>query len=49
MKLHHILLALAASTSLFVLPACDGGAENAGEKLDEAADDVGDAVEDVVD
>lgn len=41
--------ALAVSLSLG-LSACaqDGPVENAGEKIDEAAEDAGDAVEDVV-
>ena len=41
-------LALGAA-SLASLSSCDGKAETAGEKIDEAVDDAGDAVEDATD
>jgi uncharacterized lipoprotein YehR (DUF1307 family) len=42
-KLSTLLLAL---TSMVALSACDGEAEEAGEKIDNVATDVGNAVED---
>jgi hypothetical protein len=50
-----VLIAYAAlplvicASSLATLTSCDGKAETAGEKIDEAVDDAGDAVEDATD
>jgi hypothetical protein len=46
-NLKYFTTTLLALTAVFALSACDdGGAENAGEKLDEMATDAGNAVED---
>ena len=39
----------AASIATFALSACDGGAEEAGEKLDDAVEEAGDKIEDATD
>lgn len=47
-----LVTAVALATALGTLGACqddDGAIENAGEKMQDAADDAGDAVEDAVD
>jgi hypothetical protein len=51
MKSQSALFLSAVLASAFLLPltACDGGAEEAGETIDEAVDDAADAVEGVVD
>lgn len=45
-NLKYFTTTLVALTAVFALSACDDGAENAGEKLDEMATDAGNAVED---
>ncbi|MBU3004564.1 hypothetical protein [Paraglaciecola arctica] len=44
--LKYFTTTLLALTAVFALSACDGEAEDAGEKLDEIATDAGNAVED---
>lgn len=44
--LKYFTSTLLALTAVFALSACDGEAENAGEKLDEVVTDAGNAVED---
>lgn len=41
-----ITTTLLALTAVFALSACDGEAEDAGEKLDNAVTDAGNAIED---
>lgn len=45
-NLKYFTSTLLALTAVFALSACDGEAENAGEKLDEVVTDAGNAVED---
>jgi len=45
-NLKYITTTLMALTAVFALSACDGEAENAGEKVDEMVTDAGNAVED---
>jgi len=45
-NLKKFTMTLLALTAVFTLSACDGEAENTGEKLDEMATDAGNAVED---
>lgn len=45
-NLKYFTTTLLALTAVFALSACDGEAENAGEKLDEVVTDAGNAVED---
>jgi hypothetical protein len=45
-NLKYFTTTLLALTAVFALSACDGEAEDAGEKLDEIATDAGNAVED---
>jgi hypothetical protein len=45
-NLKYFTTTLLALTTVFALSACDDGAENAGEKLDEVVTDAGNAVED---
>ena len=48
MNITKTLLALMMVVGLvFSVVACDGSAENAGERVDEAASDAGNAVEDL--
>ncbi|MGS2719047.1 hypothetical protein [Paraglaciecola aestuariivivens] len=42
----HMTTTLLALVAVFALSACEGEAENAGEKLDEVVTDAGNAVED---
>ncbi|WP_339721082.1 hypothetical protein [uncultured Paraglaciecola sp.] len=42
----YLTTTILALTAVFALSACDGEAEDAGEKLDEIATDAGNAVED---
>lgn len=45
-NLKYLTTTLMALTAVFALSACDGEAEDAGEKLDEVVTDAGNAVED---